>query len=555
MASTPVVSFDSVPGPSHASHGAPPSETMVVTGQLSPTTHGKSVAPSLPRHDGLQSMDVDVEPRLTNAHICRKTRLPRVPDSTALPHNSSPNPTIPTSTNNPYKNYIAQDVLRFVNHPSAPVNYHSVHPSTSLETSVSSLSTTPTHHGIAQPTTRLRTSNQVFQTGEELALHYGIPTLLPPPPQVISKIQVTQQQSPTADFSTLCGNYLTMLSQKPTDNTTSTSDSTTMTTSDLLSSPHMEQSGGDDFSIEGWVNALTCRWSCAILNSHRLICSVPIASPQFSMEEFLTSPLPLGTPLNEFESSPNETPYSDFLSTPVLGDYGDALLTSPVIDPDLPLFASTDERYTITPTAIKAKSSTFPPELLNSLHLMPPAPEDVVDPASLYPSPAAPPAPTSFTPVSSPFIQPTPEPLTPNIQSSVRRRSTATGTRKNICPEKLIPFDAPTQPRRYLTPSATSKKDVPAVFLKKRQRSEMEDEEDELLEPLPPNATEREQIEYKRRQNTLAARKSRKRKLMHQQQLETKVEELETDRDTWKTRCDTLVKLLQSHNIPPPRFD
>ena len=82
----------------------------------------------------------------------------------------------------------------------------------------------------------------------------------------------------------------------------------------------------------------------------------------------------------------------------------------------------------------------------------------------------------------------------------------------------------------------------------------MEDEEDELLEPLPPNATEREQIEFKRRQNTLAARKSRKRKLMHQQELEAKVEKLTNEVTTWQTRCDVLSKLLQNHGIRPPTF-
>ncbi|KIL66874.1 hypothetical protein M378DRAFT_74806 [Amanita muscaria Koide BX008] len=134
-----------------------------------------------------------------------------------------------------------------------------------------------------------------------------------------------------------------------------------------------------------------------------------------------------------------------------------------------------------------------------------------------------------------------------------RTRANATGTRKNLNPDKLIPLDAPTQPRRYITPSVTSKKDVPAVFQRKRQRSEMEDEQDEL-EPLPPNATEREQIDHKRRQNTLAARKSRKRKLMHQQDLETRNAGLLEEVTRWRTRCDVMSKMLESHGIPPPSF-
>jgi hypothetical protein len=42
------------------------------------------------------------------------------------------------------------------------------------------------------------------------------------------------------------------------------------------------------------------------------------------------------------------------------------------------------------------------------------------------------------------------------------------------------------------------------------------DEHDELVEePLPPNPTGKKQTEWKHRQNTLAARKIRKRKLQH----------------------------------------
>ncbi|TFK26900.1 hypothetical protein FA15DRAFT_547011, partial [Coprinopsis marcescibilis] len=134
-----------------------------------------------------------------------------------------------------------------------------------------------------------------------------------------------------------------------------------------------------------------------------------------------------------------------------------------------------------------------------------------------------------------------------------RRRVNATGTRKGITPDSLVPLDAPTQSRRYTTPSVTSRKELPAVFARKRARSQaFDEEEDELAnDPAPgPNATEKEQIEWKRRQNTLAARKSRKRKLEHQQMLEKEVRELKTERDTWKTRTLTLQALLASHGVP-----
>jgi hypothetical protein len=149
-------------------------------------------------------------------------------------------------------------------------------------------------------------------------------------------------------------------------------------------------------------------------------------------------------------------------------------------------------------------------------------------------------------------------PTTPTAASASRRRSTATGTRKGITPSSLVPIDAPTQPRKYVTPSATSRKELPAVFARKRARSQaLGDEEDELdgdQQPPGPNATEREQIEWKRRQNTLAARKSRKRKLQHQQDLEDNVRALTREREVWKTRALTFRQLLVSHGIPFNEF-
>jgi hypothetical protein len=97
---------------------------------------------------------------------------------------------------------------------------------------------------------------------------------------------------------------------------------------------------------------------------------------------------------------------------------------------------------------------------------------------------------------------------------------------------------------------------MPTVFARKRARQQMlEGDEDELeLEALKPNATELEQIEWKRRQNTLAARKSRKRKLLHQQDLENQVVELTNDREKWKQRALTLLGILQANGIPFAEF-
>jgi hypothetical protein len=108
-----------------------------------------------------------------------------------------------------------------------------------------------------------------------------------------------------------------------------------------------------------------------------------------------------------------------------------------------------------------------------------------------------------------------------------------------------------------MTPSSTSRKEVPAYFSKRRNSDPGpgEEEEDELTEEPPAsNATDQEKIEWKRRQNTLAARRSRKRKMLNVQRLEESVERLTREREVWKTRALTLRQLLHSHGIICPDF-
>jgi len=129
-------------------------------------------------------------------------------------------------------------------------------------------------------------------------------------------------------------------------------------------------------------------------------------------------------------------------------------------------------------------------------------------------------------------------------------------TRK-ASPDDLIPLDAPTQTRRYVTPSSTSRKSVPAYISKGRNIDPIthEEEEDELTEEPPAsNATDQEKIEWKRRQNTLAARRSRTRKMMKVHRLEETVERLTKEKEIWKTRALTLKQLLHSHGIICPDF-
>ncbi|KAF9475079.1 hypothetical protein BDN70DRAFT_776529, partial [Pholiota conissans] len=133
------------------------------------------------------------------------------------------------------------------------------------------------------------------------------------------------------------------------------------------------------------------------------------------------------------------------------------------------------------------------------------------------------------------------------------RRNKATGIRKGITPDALLNEDAPTQPRKYTTPSATSRKEVPAVFQRKRSRSAaFGDEEDQLGDDLPLNPTEKDLIEQKRRQNTVAARRSRKRKLEQFQKLQSEVDEERRLKEIWRTRAQTMLSTLHQMGVQWP---
>jgi len=260
------------------------------------------------------------------------------------------------------------------------------------------------------------------------------------------------------------------------------------------------------------------------------------ASPEMQMasdfSEFLTSP---------YDDSPFD---DDLLTTPAIGsvDMGADILTSPIMDDwsvgpygDRPLFNDSFETLfpvSKDPTPVTTVSPSI--DLNGMWTLSPQTPS--LDKSTF----------------NSPSIQ-SDKPL-----PTSRRKSTATGTRKNVTPETLVPIDAPTQPRKYITPSATSRKEVPAVFARKRARSQaFGDEEDQLEDEtftLPPNPTEQELIEAKRRQNTIAARRSRKRKLEYQRELEDTVEVLREERDMWKSRALTCDALIKSHGLESPEF-
>nr|WHL46210.1 bZIP transcription factor [Pleurotus ostreatus] len=391
------------------------------------------------------------------------------------------------------------------------------------------------HVSINSPNNRPRTSS-VFVSTTDLANHYGIPTILPPAPRTTPRRppQPEPQSTEYPDFAALSANYLNMLKSTP-DANSATAD-TTSSAMDTINPAALSSPVGQ-FTDEDFCRALRDVLEGELLAYHDSDDEItdndsaapptpntsPAMPPSPEFDEFLTSASPY-TPY---------TPFEDDIDTPLFADV--PMLTGPLIsglDDNMDLFGG------VQPESSEKSSQPVVPPLPDHSQwytMSPDTPLLDLAPAS-YPSPAL----DSSKPIAPP----------------PRRKSTATGTRKNITPDTLVPLDAPTQPRKYITPSVTSRKEVPATFLRKRGRSQAFNDDDEMPEDAPgPNATEKEQIEWKRRQNTLAARKSRKRKLEHQQQLEDQVQALSSDREKWKTRALMLQNMLHSHGIPFAQFE
>jgi hypothetical protein len=473
-------------------------------------------------------------PELTTAPSphSRNTRPP-----TLLPINltfeNPPNFAINPSNN--YYHHSRQDVRDFpvnapaTRHSSTPSSGHNVTVTSPLESRALS-SSGSNHVPINETESRPRTSNQVFHTTSDLAAHHGIPQFLPPVPRTTPR-SLPASENPIdsnvslEEYLNNRSNYLTMLSQNPDH--TETEDHTAMVP-----------------DVQAFMEVLAGEWglsrrSCEILKLTRRYCYQGTASPEFQNENDV---------MGEFMTSPFDSPWDEFLPTPALDstDVVADVLKSPVMDADLPLFGDAG-LYDMSPKTDAPTSTTLygdcPGLDFGDLYSMSSPITPALDPASLYASPCE-------STTMSPF---------PSAPTSSHRKSTATGTRKNITPDALVPVDAPTQHRTYASPSATSRKEVPAVFARKRARSSaFGDEDDQLPDEaftLPPNATEAQLIEAKRRQNTIAARRSRKRKLEHQRELEETNQRLQSERDHWKARATTCEALLRYHGLEVPQHD
>lgn len=113
----------------------------------------------------------------------------------------------------------------------------------------------------------------------------------------------------------------------------------------------------------------------------------------------------------------------------------------------------------------------------------------------------------------------------PKLLRTKRRRRQA---------DELLPIDAPIQPRKYLTESATSRRDSPTVKTTSEQGS-----------PLSTDMEDSRELDarsQKRLSNTLAARRSRHRKAEELKRLYETIARLEKEAALWKQRCETVEK-------------
>ena len=477
------------------------------------------------------------EALITSCHGSRTARPPTLsPGPSSLPitphHSAISDQYLPYTPNQDV--ILLQELLNqrpISYHPGLSSNPgHQVSLPTTLESSQLSSSSTR-HVAINSHSARPRTSNQVFNNISDLAAHYGIPQFLPVAPRTIphrttdSEAASSSQQTETfvssPDFANLCSNYLTMLSQNPGDG--GANDVPTEDTAPVAAATEVT----DADAIRSLLDVLNGSLSFATYlikpDSPHCAATTPELQMSNDLNEYLTSPL-IESP---FDDDLLTTPavgsdmHADVMTSPLMGDFGnDSFGEFPSLFSEF-----NDAMY-------QGSKSPHLPNLDKMYSLETPN------------------TPFIDSPSASPFdrkVAPLP---------SAKRKSTATGTRKNITPESLVPVDAPTQSRNYLTPSTTSRKELPATWRRKRLRTaDPGDEEDQLVEEgLTPTLSEQEQIEAKRRQNTVAARRSRKRKLEYQRELEESLEQYKRESEMWKQRAMTCQALLRSHHIECPEF-
>ena len=464
--------------------------------------------------------------------IQNTSRLSRLPTPVPLDPQqiSAPSTSAIPAQNSPHISASGQDV-HFVNTSTSSVRspaISTIGPKTPLETTVSSFST-PTHNDLKYPIRPPRTSTQVFQSSSDLAAHYGIPQRLPPVPSTSSRrhpVSPTEDQTDLADFATLSQNYLNMLSTKVSD-PVATYSVPPMHTPDFpteLTAPVASLTETDTFEQLAALIGMGTALDIPLILTHPRTATV--TSPEFRQySDFMTSPM-MPDLAQDSGISPEETPFEDFLNTPLID--ADDFDTSPM----LPLFPEFEEPGKVEEAVSKPQ---HPAPLIDAHYTISPT------------SPAL----DTFETFQSPALAPSHHENVPTH----RRMSKATGIRKGITVAALLDESAPTQARKYVTPSATSKKDIPATFARKRSRSvAFGDEEDQLGDDSPLNENEKHLIEQKRLKNTLAARKSRRRKLEQYQNMEKSRDEERELKQVWKERALVLLQTLRKQGVNYPDF-
>jgi len=329
----------------------------------------------------------------------------------------------------------------------------------------------------------------------------GIPQTLPKPPSTTPP-QRTAMSAPgdiqdpmVADFLEMTKNYRAMLGDPPSVPTPAPS-----------STAYEALSAGVDASFEQIFNFLgtSCRykWPSLLVDLKSCPSSVPPPPEMQNNSTTLTSPSYeyLGTPqLDDFASPPEDTPYNDFLTTPLFDDHDD-FLTGPVVDDDTPLITGPSDYMPVQPP-VPASGSALKAPLPDNMYTLSPD-----------------------MPLADSF-PPSPYGRNQNELPSSSLDPTYTGTRRNASSSTMIPLDAPTQQRQYRAPSVTAR------------RAEVEDEDEAAK---------------KRRINTVAARRSRKRKAEHMERLTEENERQKRDIRRLEATNERYRQMLVLNGIDVP---
>ncbi|QRV92746.1 bZIP transcription factor [Ceratobasidium sp. AG-Ba] len=393
------------------------------------------------------------------------------------------------------------------------------------------------NHALATNHSRLRTTPPSVNYGPALS----IPTTLPPTPRTTSR---HTPQSPAFAVPRVPAHAATAPNPSPAPRTFAPdylqSYLKMISTPNTQSDPAPNAMSGFDPELSQLIQGVAQPSPSA----------TPYSTPHMPMadfetvrtlEELLTSPEFTSPAWMDTPSLSDASPFTPSSSStrhqtsPALIDYGDASSGS------IPLFGPTPA-IVGTPNMDALQLASGGLGFQNLDHLLSMPSESPISPSIDTQ--------TLFSPTTSPLFndEHSPRPAGQRSVSDPVKKAHPTGHRKNLSPEQLLPVDAPTQQRNYYGPSATSRKAMPAGFeerrakivAKRRRGVEAEMTEEDIL-----NAA----VEDKRRANTVAARRSRQRKLEHLQNLEKELEEARHGMEVWRERAIAAEKELKEYKV------